>query len=132
VTLNERVWAATGGKGVDLILDPVGGPRFAGLFAHLAPLGMVVLYGGLDGAPGPDVVAAMRKSGGSPALRTFSMHTFDEDPPARHAATNALLEMLRAGTIRPAIHERVPLAEAARAHTLLESGAVMGRLLLRP
>ena len=44
----------------------------------------------------------------------------------------SLLEMLRAGTIRPAIHERVPLAEAARAHTLLESGAVMGRLLLRP
>jgi NADPH:quinone reductase-like Zn-dependent oxidoreductase len=40
--------------------------------------------------------------------------------------------MLRDGTIRPAIHERVPLAEAARAHTLLESGSVMGRLLLRP
>ena len=75
---------------------------------------------------------AMRKSGGSPALRCFSMHTFDDDPGPRRAATNALLEMLRNGTIRPAIHERVPLAEAARAHTLLESGAVMGRLLLKP
>ena len=131
-TLNEQIWAATEGKGVDLILDPVGGPRFAELFAHLAPLGLVILYGSLAGWPGPEVLPAMRKSGGSPALRCFSMHTFDDDPGPRRAATNALLEMLRNGTIRPAIHERVPLAEAARAHTLLESGAVMGRLLLRP
>ena len=130
--VDERIWAATEGKGVDLILDPVGGPRFARLFAHLAPLGLVILYGSLDGWPGPEVLPAMRRSGGSPALRCFSMHTFDDDPERRRAATNALLGMLRDGTIRPAIHERVPLAEAARAHALLETGAVMGKLLLRP
>jgi NADPH2:quinone reductase len=128
----ERIAAATGGRGVDLILDPVGGPHFTQLFAHLAPLGLVVLFGYLGGWPG-DVVPAMRKhSGKSPALRTFSMHVFDDDPAARGAATTALLRMLGEGSIRPAIHARVPLAEAARAQTMLESGQVLGKLLLKP
>lgn len=122
----------TGGKGVDLILDPVGGPRFSRLFDHLAPLGLVVLYGSLDGWPSADVFPAMRKFGRSPALRLFTMHSFDDDPEARRNATAALLRMLREDAIRPAIQERVPLAEAARAHDLLESGGVMGRLLLKP
>lgn len=130
--LDERIAAATGGRGIDLILDSVGGPRFAGLFEHLAPLGLVILYGSLDGWPGPDVIPAMRKTGKSPALRLFSMHTFDDDPGSRRDATAALLGMLSDGTIRPAIQERVPLAEAARAQALLESGRVLGKLVLKP
>lgn len=129
--LAERIAMATNGKGVDLILDSVGGKRFLQLFDHLAPLGLIVLYGSLDGAP-PDVLPTMRKSGKSPAVRVFSMHTFDDDPAPRRRATSALLLMLGEGTIRPAIHERVPLFETARAHALLESGQVMGKLLLKP
>ena len=36
------------------------------------------------------------------------------------------------GEIRPYIYDRMPLAEARRAHELFESGEVMGKLLLRP
>jgi NADPH:quinone reductase-like Zn-dependent oxidoreductase len=36
------------------------------------------------------------------------------------------------GTIRSSIQERVPLAEAARAQALLESGGVLGKLVLKP
>jgi NADPH:quinone reductase len=43
-----------------------------------------------------------------------------------------LLGHLAAGEIRPLICDRLLLAEAARAHELLESGAVMGKLLLKP
>ena len=130
--LDERIAAATGGDGVDLILDPVGGPRFARLFQHLAPLGLVILYGSLDGWPDADVVPTMRKSGLSPALRLFSMHTFDDDAESRRGATLALLRMLSDGAIRPPIQERVPLAEAGRAQALLESGQAMGKLVLKP
>jgi NADPH2:quinone reductase len=130
--LSEGLAAATGGRGVDLILDPVGGSRFPQFFDYLAPLGLVVLFGFLDGWP-PDVVAPMRKHfGKSVAMRLFSMHAFDDDPETRRSATDELLRMLAAGSIRPAIQERLPLAEAGRAHTLLESGRVMGRLLLEP
>lgn len=43
-----------------------------------------------------------------------------------------LLDHLAAGRINPLIYDRLPLAEAARAHELLESGTVIGKLLLKP
>jgi len=44
----------------------------------------------------------------------------------------AIIAMLAAGKLRPRIHAVLPLSEAARAHEMLESGAVLGKLLLRP
>jgi len=123
----------TEGRGVDLILDPIGGKSFARNFAMLAPLGMVVSYGRLDGPPDADLVPAMRAhSAASPAVRFFTIHSFDDRPDIRAATMKTLLGYLDTGAIRPLIHDRLPLAEAARAHELLESGAVIGKLLLKP
>jgi NADPH:quinone reductase len=128
-----RVREITRGRGVDLILDAVGGKGFAKNFAMLAPLGMVVSYGRLDGPPDADFVTAMRAaSATSPAVRFFTIHSFDDRPDIRAAAMQILLDHLAAGRIRPLIHDRLPLAEAGRAQTLLESGAVIGKLLLKP
>jgi len=68
----------------------------------------------------------------SPALRFFSIHSFDDRPDIRAATMKTLLGHLAAGEIRPLIHDRLPLADAARAHQLLEAGAVIGKLLLKP
>jgi NADPH2:quinone reductase len=131
--VKTRIATATGGAGVDLILDAVAGPRFPELFDHLAPLGLVILYGALDGPAPSDLMAAMRRRPGhSPALRLFSIHAFDHDRDARRRTTGALLDLLASGAIRPAIHARLPLAEAGRAQALLESGKVLGKLLLKP
>jgi NADPH2:quinone reductase len=131
--VQARVSAATGGAGVDLVLDAVAGPKFPELFDHLAPLGMVVLYGALDGPAPADLMAALRRHPGkSPALRVFSIHAFDHDREVRRRATSALLDLLASGAIHPPIHGRLPLAEAGRAQTLLESGKVLGKLLLEP
>jgi len=80
---------------------------------------------------GPDEVLVKAHAIGV-NMRLFSMHTFDDDPEPRRNATAALLRLLGEGAIRPLIHERVPLAEAARAHALLENGRVLGNLLLKP
>jgi hypothetical protein len=128
-----RVRAATGGRGADLILDPVGGKGFARNFAMLAPLGLVVSYGRLDGPPDPAFVAAMREHGAvSPAVRFFTIHSFDDRPDIRAAATGALIDWLAKGEIRPLIHARLPLAEAARAHEMLEAGEVIGKIVMKP
>ena len=130
---DARIAAATRGFGVDLLLDPVGGPGFAALFDHLAPLGLAVLYGSLDGWPGAELPAKIReRQGDSLGMRMFSMHTFDHDRAARARCTDALIGLLARGEIRPAIHDRIPLADVARAHTLLESGKVFGKLVLKP
>jgi NADPH:quinone reductase len=68
----------------------------------------------------------------SPAMRFFTIHSFDDRPDVRMATRKVLLEHLAAGRICPLIHDRLPLAEAARAHELLESGQVIGKLLLKP
>ena len=128
-----RVAKITGGRGVDLILDPIGGKGFGRNFAMLAPLGMVISYGRLDGPPDPDFSSAMRAvSSKSPAVRFFTIHSFDDRPDIRVATMRTLLDHLAAGRISPLIYDRLPLAEAAKAHELLESGTVIGKLLLKP
>jgi len=128
-----RVNEITGDRGVDLILDPIGGNAFARNFAMTAPLGMVISYGRLDGPPDLNFLSSMRAhSAKSPAVRFFTIHSFDDRPDTRAATMRALLDHLADGKIRPLIHDRLPLAEAARAHELLESGAVIGKMLLKP
>jgi len=128
-----RVREATQGRGADLILDAIGGKGFARNFAMLAPLGLVISYGRLDGPPDPAFFAAMREHNSvSPAVRFFTIHSFDDRPDIRASATKALLFWLADGKIRPLIHARLPLAEAWRAHAMLESGEVIGKLLLKP
>jgi NADPH:quinone reductase-like Zn-dependent oxidoreductase len=50
----------------------------------------------------------------------------------RARATNDLIRMLQEGTIKVPIYERIPLAEAPRAHRVFESGEVMGKLIMKP
>jgi len=130
--LKAKIAAATGGRGVDLILDPVGGAGLAELFDHLAPMGLVVMFGFLDGRPGNLSEPIFRHAFRSPAVRLFSMHTFDLDPEIRRDATVELLRLMQTGAVKPRIHGRLPLSEAAQAHTLLEHRKVSGRLILKP
>jgi NADPH2:quinone reductase len=130
--VGERVALITGGRGVDAIIDPVGGPSIPGNVALLAPCGTLVIYGGLGGKAQLDLQPTLRLSANSPAVRQFTIHTWDNLVEERRAGMRAIIDMLAAGKLRPRIHAALPLAEAARAHELLESGAVLGKLLLRP
>lgn len=127
-----RVAAITRSRGVDIIIDPVAGPGIPDNIALLAPCGMLVIYGGLGGKAQHDLLPTLRLSKNSPAVRQFTIHTWDDLVEQRRAGIRVLIDMLAAGQIRPRIHGHLPLAEAARAHELLESGVVMGKLLLRP
>jgi NADPH:quinone reductase len=130
--VGERVNAITNGHGVDIIIDPVGGSSIPGNLELLAPCGTLVVYGGLGGKAPLDLQTTMRASKNSPALRQFSIHTWDHLVEERRAGMRALIDMLAAGKLRPRIHARLPLAQAARAHEMLEGGEVLGKLLLTP
>ncbi|HEX3970904.1 MAG TPA: zinc-dependent alcohol dehydrogenase family protein [Stellaceae bacterium] len=131
--VGEAVKEATGGKGVDFIMDFAGGPDFAKNFAMLAPYGTVVSYGQLAGKPPGDVYGALRaQAAKNLAIRVFSIHIYDHWREPMQAGMRWLIERLGRGEIRPRIYDRMPLAEARRAHEIFESGQVMGKLLLRP
>jgi len=127
-----RVSEITGGRGVDIIIDPVGGPSIPGNLELLGPCGTLVVYGGLGGKAPLDLQTTIRASKNSPALRQFSIHTWDHLPEERRAGMRALIEMLAAGKLKPRIYAKVPLTQASRAHEILESGEVLGKLLLTP
>ena len=130
--VGKRIADMTGGRGVDIVIDPVGGPSIPGNIALLAPCGTLVVYGGLGGKAQLDLQPTLRASKNSPAIRQFSIHTWDHLPEERRAGVRALIDMLAAGKLRPRIHARLPLADAVKAHEMLESGAVLGKLLLVP
>jgi NADPH2:quinone reductase len=128
----KRIADITDGRGVDIIIDPVGGPSIPGNIALLAPCGTLVVYGGLGGKAQLDLQPTLRSTKNSPAIRQFTIHTWDHLPEERRAGMRALIDMLAAGKLHPRIHTRLPLIEAVRAHETLESGAVLGKLLLVP
>jgi len=131
---HQRLNDATDGHGADLVLDAVAGARFPTLLQHVAPLGLAVLYGYLTGWPeSAAVFDAMRaRFGYCPALRLFSMHVYDKAPQRRRECNAVLLDLFARGVVRPVIHERIPLAQAARAHAMLESGQALGKIVLQP
>jgi NADPH2:quinone reductase len=129
----DRVMALTGGRGADLLFDHVAGKGFADGLKMLAPLGMLVSYGLLGGMPESNLFAEMRNNlDRSPSVRCFTMHTFDHMPEPRRAAMASAIELLATGRIDPAIAGKLPLAEAHRAHELIETRQVLGKLVLKP
>lgn len=129
----EQTLKLTGGRGVDLILDCVGGPHMVKLFDALERFGMLLLYGRIDGPPSGNLYEAIQKKPWrSGAFRYFTIHTLDDWPELRAKCTHDLLRMLAEGKFKVPIYDRIPLAEAPRAHRVFESGAVMGKLLMKP
>lgn len=129
----DRILNLTNRRGVDVLLDPLGGPNFSRCFDFIGPLGLVVNYGLLQGSPHPSFSTAMhQRMGRSPALRFFSMHVFDSEPERRREATNAVLALLLEKKIAPRIAAKMDLGQAKAAHELLESKRASGKILLHP
>lgn len=131
--LPERVMALTGGRGVDLAFDPIGGALFTDCLHALAPLGTAVSYNIVTGMPSEDVFKVLRKLlGRSLAVRCFSMHTFDEDRSARRKLMASAIELVSAGHVRMPPASTLPLAQVQEAHRILDRGDTIGKIVLIP
>ena len=128
-----RVLELTGGRGADLILDHIVGKDFTDSLDMLAPMGLIVSFNALGGLPEKDLFKEMRAHlPRSPAVRCFTMHSFDADPAARARVTQATLDMFTAGKVKPPVFARLKLSEAVKAHELLDARSVLGKLILKP
>lgn len=127
----QGILDCTEGKGVDLLLDIASGDTLPQLFTALAPMGVVVSYGFLEGEPGAGTIASMRRAfAASPGWRLFSMHALDKHPALRRDVTGAVMSAFARGQICPPIHARFPLEEAQEAHRAFERGGLQGKIVL--
>jgi len=131
--LVDKVLAATGGRGVDVAFDHIIGPAFTDFLHVLADFGTLVFYNIHAPPPARDLFAELcAVSKKTPALRLFNIHTYDADPVRRKRLTRQVIDLLAAGKINPRVGARLPMTEAAKAHELLESGSVLGKIVLHP
>ncbi|WP_422048806.1 quinone oxidoreductase family protein [Shimia sp.] len=129
--VTDKVKEITGGRGVDLSLNPISGATLATDLDALAPLGTVVLFGFLAGPPtgtfAEDLAKHFQKS---VAVRVSDIYTyFLNAPEAFQADLTRVFALLENDILRPQI-STLPISEASEAHRQLESGATTGKLVL--
>ena len=121
---------ATDGKGVDLILDMVGGDYIERNFEAAAVEGRIVQIA-FQGSPKATVdfrrIMLKRLHHTGSTLRSRS--TADKAAIAR-AVEDKVLPMLADGRVKPVLYKTFPLKDAAAAHALMESSAHIGKIVL--
>ena len=155
-----RARELTGGDGVDVVLDSLGGPISLRSFRALRRGGRLVVFGRYSTLSNghkdwgavfkwyPSVAATWVWGMLSPRRRAlkYQVQRFRDHSQWRAGAVGGephdpewfrqdfatLIQLLREGKIHPIVAERLPLSEARHAHELLESSASKGKLVLVP
>jgi NADPH2:quinone reductase len=121
---------ATGGKGVDVILDMVGGDYIARNYEAAAVEGRIVQIA-FQGSPKATVdfrrLMLKRLHHTGSTLRSRSVA--DKGAIARAVEDNAL-PLIVAGKVKPVIYKTFPLRDAAAAHALMETSVHIGKIVL--
>ncbi|WP_194208204.1 NAD(P)H-quinone oxidoreductase [Superficieibacter sp. 1612_C1] len=121
----------TQGRGVDVVLDNVGGDYVARNLSVLAPGGRHVSLSFMQGAKIElDLQLVMRK-GLSLTSSTLRPKSAAEKTRLAQCISKHLLPLIAAGKIAPILHQTLPLAQAADAHRILEANANIGKVLLQ-
>ena len=126
----EVVKAATGGKGVDVVLDMVAGDYLPREVSCLADDGRIVIIALLGGAKANVSLGDVLRR-----RLTITGSTLRPRPVSFKAAIAAKLRqnvwpLLESGKIKPVIYKTFPLADAAKAHELMESSTHVGKIML--
>jgi putative PIG3 family NAD(P)H quinone oxidoreductase len=125
-----EVRGATDGHGADVILDNMGAKYLGRNVEALATEGRLVVIGMQGGTKGElDLGMLMRKRGAVIAT-TLRARPVEGKAAICAAVVEHVWPLVADGTVRPIIGARVPMAEAGRAHALMESGDSSGKILL--
>jgi NADPH2:quinone reductase len=125
----DKVRAITGGRGVDLVVDSVGGKILAGSAACLAYRGRCITVGSAGRDEQPFDVSVL--GGGNLSLTGVFLGAEIATPRAL-AMIGALVADVAAGRLRVEVDRTFPLSDAAAAHAYLESRQAVGRVVLIP
>jgi NADPH2:quinone reductase len=120
----------TGGRGVDVILDMVGGdyvPRELACLADDGRLSLIAFLGGTKTSLDLSDILRRRLTITGSTLRP---RTVEFKATVAQALRQKVWPLIETGKIRPVIYRTYPLEEAAAAHALMESGEHVGKIML--
>ncbi|MGC2033719.1 MAG: medium chain dehydrogenase/reductase family protein [Steroidobacteraceae bacterium] len=136
----------SGGAGVDIAFDAIGGAHFGRSFACLVPGGLLVGYGSQTMAVGRESLVAAGL--GLARLKVWSALSFlfsgrsavfysitarrSTHPEEFRGDMATLFQLLREGAIKPVVIERLPLAAASDIHARIDRGGLGGKIVLLP
>ncbi len=128
----EVLREATGGRGVDLILDMVGGAYLQRNVASLAIEGRLVIIALMEGAAAELDLARLMSRRLTVTGATLRARAVEEKAGILASLRDRVWPRFATGALRPIVHATYPLADAAEAHRVMESSVHIGKLLLIP
>ena len=127
----ERSRELTEGRGVDLVLDPVGGQNLVDSVGALAYRGTLISVG-VAGRAGSNVQARELWAQNNALRGVFLGGALLTEYPRIHAMITDLLERVASGGLHVEIDRTFQLAEAVAAHAYIESRQAFGRVVMSP
>ncbi|HET6233302.1 MAG TPA: zinc-binding dehydrogenase, partial [Longimicrobiaceae bacterium] len=136
----------TGGEGVDIALDAVGGESFRKSYRSLAPLGRLYVFGASSLAPGEkrSVVAAVTGMLKMPTFKPLSLMSHNRGVQGVNVGhlwkkgdlmasmLAEIMALVASGTLDPVVDRTFPFAQAAEAHAYIQDRKNFGKVLLVP
>jgi NADPH:quinone reductase-like Zn-dependent oxidoreductase len=128
-------------QGLDCVLDPIGGPQWWSSYSCLKSGGTLICYGvqaavskgQLTAGLGFALFGLMKILPDGKTATWYNVKTLrDQHPEQFREDLSRLFDLLSARQIQPVIAARFPLKEAARAHAMLDSAQLTGKLVLLP
>jgi len=142
----EEITRITGGSGLDLVLDPLGGRDWKRSWQLLAPTGRMVAFGfanmiggqrrsllrivrGLLQIPRFSPLTAMNDNR---TMQGVNMGKLWEMTSVMRSQMTRIIELFALGVVRPHVHAQVPFSQVAEAHGMLENRENLGKVVLIP
>ena len=129
--LADAVRRETGGRGVDVVFDPVGGQAARDSLRCLAWGGRFLVVGFAAGQI-PELAANRLLLNGASALGVYWGGHRARDPAGASAIFDALLGLVQAGALRPLVRHSVPLDQARQALEAVSARGTTGKVILTP
>lgn len=126
----EAVLEATGGRGVDVILDVIGKSYWDQNMRALAARGRLILVGLMGGATANVNLGQLLTKRQQVRGTTLRARPLEEKAAAIHAFGRSVLPHIASGRVKVVVDRVFPLGEAAAAHAYLESNANFGKVVL--
>ncbi|MFF3428699.1 NAD(P)H-quinone oxidoreductase [Streptomyces sp. NPDC002602] len=126
----EEVRAATDGAGADVILDIMGAKYLSRNLDALAVNGRLAIIGLQGGVKAELNLGALLAKRAAITATSLRARPLEEKAAIVAAVREHVWPLMTAGLVRPVVHARYPMRDAAEAHRVLESSAHVGKLLL--